>query len=80
MEAPWANPLQQLDYGDFLYSVGILDQHDRDNVQVMMELEKQLIRDRRYAEAFMVRINATIFNFVSYKNVNLFQFGFVGMD
>ena len=50
------DPSHQLDYGDFLYQVGLLDEADRDLVQERTELAKLAMELQQWHQATDVSI------------------------
>jgi vitellogenic carboxypeptidase-like protein len=55
VESGWSDSIRQVDYGSFLYHVGLLDEEDRDFVSRETEVLKTYIAEERYDEAHTVR-------------------------
>ena len=71
------DPSHQLDYGDFLYQVGLLDEADRDLVQERTELAKLAMELQQWHQATdvsVVYIGHVIRIFLSNHTVGKFGF------
>ena len=45
------DPIHQMDYGDFLFQVGFVDENGRNMLQNMTQLTKQYIKSRSWERA-----------------------------
>jgi len=50
VESPWSDPIRQLDYGEFLYNIGFLDQFDREHINSQTKLMEDHVIAERYTE------------------------------
>ena len=50
-----SDPIHQMDYGDFLFQTGFVDENDRDTLQNMSQLTKNYIKTQSWEKAADVR-------------------------
>ena len=50
------DPIRQMDYGDFLFQVGFVDEQDRDTMMNMTEKAKRDIQSQNWAQASQVAL------------------------
>ena len=51
-----SDPIHQMDYGDFLFQTGFVDENDRDTLQNMSQLTKNYIKTQSWEKAADVRL------------------------
>ena len=55
-----SDPIHQMDYGDFLFQTGFVDENDRDTLQNMSQITKQYIKSQSWEKATDVSISKVL--------------------
>ncbi|KAJ8687303.1 hypothetical protein QAD02_023097 [Eretmocerus hayati] len=56
----WSDPINQLDYGEYLYQIGLIDSNGKKEYETIETKTKDLIKNKNYIEADLVLTSATI--------------------
>ena len=63
------DPLNQYDYGNYLYQIGFIDQNEKDYIDSQIAIMQYAVRKGRYTEAFLLfdaLINGAVVNTTTY--------------
>ena len=75
-----SDPIHQMDYGDFLFQTGFVDENDRDTLQNMSQITKEYIKSQSWEKATDVSmprkyylIEMTNQKYIFFEDFNLYN-------